>query len=738
VSDLTAGLNPAQVQAVLHPPGPLAIVAGPGSGKTAVLTRRAAALISAGVDPRAILAVTFTNKAAAQLRERLATLLAGQGAAGAWVCTFHAFALRVLRANPAAAGLPPRFSIVDATESIGVLRAVLAAAGVLAELSTTEATATTKAAAVWVSKRKNGVPVPVRPPWAPPGVDAATVAAAYQTRLAALGAVDFDDLLCLTRDVLANYPDIAAAYGTRFEHILVDEYQDTNPVQDRILRLLTATQKVLSLTVVGDLDQAIYAFRGADDTIMATFTATYPDAVVIKLGQNYRSSSNIVDAARAIISANASPHRPDLHTAAGPGVPVRIVACDSDREEGEWVAADIRAGGSGSVAILVRTHALTRAIEQGLVAAALTYEVIGGARFFDRAEVRDALAYLRFAVNTADLLALARVVNTPRRGLGSVFWASALAALEAHARVGDALAGAATSAKAAAGVAQLSAALLAIRDAMAAGPVAAVQATLEATGLLAHVRAADQRAGTDKATNLTELVAAAAAFERDGAATDARGVALGSLSGPARCEAFLEMAALLSQGEADGGVAALARVNIMTMHAAKGREFDRVYVCGAESGLLPHARATSAADVAEERRLFYVACTRARDTLVITYTGARWMYDGVRATGPSPFLNSLPPQVVRLLAQGRPPGRRAGGSGSPPRAYTPYSPARTVAALVVGLTPDQVPVGTMVEHAMFGPGRVSECGAAVIRVQFADRSVLLSLAAAPLSLIPPL
>jgi len=163
-----------------------------------------------------------------------------------------------------------------------------------------------------------------------------------------------------------------------------------------------------------------------------------------------------------------------------------------------------------------------------------------------------------------------------------------------------------------------------------------------------------------------------------------------------------------------------------------------VYVCGAESGLLPHARATSAADVAEERRLFYVACTRARDTLVITYTGARWMYDGVRATGPSPFLNSLPPQVVRLLAQGRPPGRRAGGSGSAPRAYTPYSPARTVAALVVGLTPDQVPVGTMVEHAMFGPGRVSECGAAVIRVQFADRSVLLSLAAAPLSLIPPL
>ena len=697
VSDPLAGLNPPQREAVLHGEGPLLVLAGAGSGKTRVLTHRVARLIGeVGVAPQAILAITFTNKAAGEMRERIGHLV-GPRARAIWACTFHSACVRILRREAEEAGYARDFSIYDADDQLRLIRRCLV------EEEVDPKRVAPRAVQARISDAKSLLQGPDEVGALAGSFHDEVVARVYQryaNALRANGAMDFDDLLMITAQLMEGNEAVRRRWQSRFAHVLVDEYQDTNHAQYRLVRVLAEPQR--NVVAVGDDDQGIYSWRGADVRNILDFERDYPDAHVVALEQNYRSTGTILRAANAVVARNPHRHPKKLWTDLGDGDPITVVSCRDEHEEARVVVGEIdRALGRGEsladVAVFYRTNAQSRAIEDQLVRRQVPYIVVGGPRFYERAEVRDLLAYLRVVANPADGVSLARMLGAPKRGLGP----GCIAKLEAYATahglpVADALARPDEVAGLPPGqratLAQTGALLGDIRTRVAAGsPLDRVlEEVLDRSGL----RDALAREGTFEAQgrieNLEEMVRVAA--EYDASEEEA------TLAG------FLEGIAL--QADADLVDDSRGAATLMTIHNAKGLEFETVVITGLEEGLFPHVRSDTPETLEEERRLFYVGLTRARRHLTLTHAESRAMHGGRDYRLPSRFLAELP---VDALAE--PPGGRR---------------ARPVfAGAIAGGAPVRAPAlatGDSVLHATFGEGVVTgiEGGGDLVRVRFAQ------------------
>ena len=645
---LLEGLNPQQRQAVVHEGGPLLVVAGAGSGKTRVLTRRIAYLLAArGVAPGEILAITFTNKAAGEMRERVAALV-GARARAMWVSTFHSACVRILRAEARLLGYRPTFSIYDQADSQRLITLVTR------DLDLDSKRHPARALAHQVSNLKNELidfkTFASRASTYPEKV-LAEVYPVYQRRLVEAHAMDFDDLIMLTVNLLQAFPDVAEHYRRRFRHILVDEYQDTNHAQYVLVRELAGTRPgselpMAELCVVGDADQSIYAFRGASLRNITDFESDYPDASVVLLEQNYRSTQTILSAANAVIARNHTTTAKRLWSDAGQGEPIVGYVADSEHDEAAFVAREVDrlADDCGvrpaQVAVFYRTNAQSRPFEEVFIRVGLPYKVVGGVRFYERREVRDALAYLRVLVNPDDTVSLRRILNTPRRGIGEraeallTDWAERerkpFAASLDH--VGQ-IAGMAS--RSAAAVADFAAVLTGLRALAEQDPPEAVlAAVLDLTGYRAELLAVGDIESEGRLENLDELVGVASEFHE--ASPDA-GLA-----------EFLEQVSLvadvdeLPDDDGSGGV-----VTLMTLHAAKGLEFPVVFLTGMEDGVFPHARTLGDPDeMKEERRLAYVGITRAQRRLYLTRALRRSAWGQPAANPASRFLDDVPPELV--------------------------------------------------------------------------------------------
>ncbi len=652
---LIRGLNPQQREAVLHEGGPLLIVAGAGSGKTRVLTHRIAHLLSTKrARPGEILAITFTNKAAAEMRERVEALV-GPAAQRMWVSTFHSACVRILRREATSLGLRSSFSIYDAADSQRLLTLVAR------ELDLDPKKYPVKAMAAKISNLKDEL-VDAERFAATSGTGSndfdsvlADVYTRYTTRLRQ--AMDFDDLISETVHLLQAFPAIAEHYHRRFRHVLVDEYQDTNHAQYVLVRTLVGDGsdgvERGELTVVGDADQSIYAFRGASIRNILEFEADYPDASTIMLEQNYRSTQNILSAANAVIAKNPGRKPKRLWTDQGAGPQIVAYVADDEREEARFVAEEIDrlgdAGGvrPGDVAVFYRTNSQSRAIEEVLVRVGLPYKVVGGTRFYERREIKDAIAYLRVIANPDDDVNLRRVLNVPKRGLGERSEAMVAAFAErerisfgaALERV-DEVPGLGT--RAVSGLAAFRDLLGGLRElAASAGPSEVLGAVLDRSGYLAELRASDDPQDGSRVDNLAELHAVATEFEQSDPEGDLAD--------------FLERVSLVADSDQiptpdgadevtgpDPGV-----VTLMTLHTAKGLEFPVVFLTGMEDGTFPHVRSLSDPEqLEEERRLAYVGVTRARERLYISRAAIRTAWGVPNEFPPSRFLADLPEDLI--------------------------------------------------------------------------------------------
>ncbi|MEI6621320.1 MAG: DNA helicase PcrA [Actinomycetes bacterium] len=638
-------LNDRQLQAVTHHGGPLLVVAGAGSGKTRVLTRRIGHLVrDRKVAPWQVLAITFTNKAAGEMRERVVELV-GTRAAAMQVSTFHSACVRILRRDGDHLGIPSSFSIYDTADSKRLFQ------NVARDLDLDAKRHPPRGLATAVSNLKNELITPelfAQRVVSPSEKTLAAVYAEYQRRLALAGALDFDDLIGHTVALLQGSAEVAAQYRQRFRHVLVDEYQDTNHAQYVLVRELAGhhgdEQDPAELVVVGDADQSIYAFRGATIRNIDDFERDYPNAGVVMLEQNYRSTQTILSAANAVISRNQARREKRLWTSAGAGEKIIGYVADDEHDEAAFVANEINsmvdAGQRqpSDIAVFYRTNGQSRAIEEVFIRLGLPYKVVGGVRFYERREVRDVLAYLRLLANPHDDVALRRILNTPRRGIGD----TAVAAVDVIAnRDRVSFAAALRVIDEDSGIAARSLksirAFVAMMDDLRAewrgglGAPDLVHEILERTGYLALLK--DSRDPQDEARvdNLTELESVAAEFERDYPDTT--------------LEDFLERVSLVADADeipdSDGGV-----VTLMTLHTAKGLEFPVVFLTGMEEGIFPHQRATDRDEMEEERRLAYVGLTRAREQLYITRALVRRQFGAPVASAPSRFIDELPADLV--------------------------------------------------------------------------------------------
>ncbi|MBU6146848.1 MAG: UvrD-helicase domain-containing protein [Actinomycetales bacterium] len=704
---LLADLNEAQLRAVVHLGSPALVVAGAGSGKTRVLTRRIARLLrDEGVRPSQVLAITFTNKAASEMRERVAAVV-GPGAEHMWVSTFHAACGRLLRRHAELVGRTPGFTIYDTDDTLRVMT------GIIRELDLDPRRTTPRSCLARVSAAKSALidadswtrtlhEEPERAGARPDDEMIAEVYRLYERRLARANAFDFDDLIGAAVAVLELNPDVARAWRGRFRHVLVDEYQDTNHAQYALIRALGTQRSDTADTpaeifVVGDADQSIYSFRGATMRNIDQFERDFPRASVITLEQNYRSSQRILSAANAVIAHNPDRRAKRLWTDAGEGAPLVGYVADDDREEAAFIVGEIgllrgeQAMSLDDIAVFYRTNAQSRALEEALLSRGLPYRVVGGTRFYERREVRDALSYLRLLANPADDAAFTRVVNTPRRGIGD----RAIAVLTAHAdRTGQHLLAAAADATAVPGLPPRSATallgfvtLLGELRSLLEEPTplpALVAAMLDRTGYRAALSASDDPQDETRLENLAELVSVVEQYHQ------AEG---GDLA------AFLERVALVADSDdlPDTGAGV---VTLMTLHTAKGLEFPIVFLTGLEEGVFPHQRAIAArqgGQIAEERRLAYVGMTRARQRLYLTRAIGRYAWGAPVMNPPSRFLEEIPPELIEF--RGRP------ATPAPPPDAVRLPPARGVAArtdppiLVLA-------AGDRVTHDRFGVGRV--------------------------------
>lgn len=663
---LLQGLNPAQYEAVIYQGGPLLIVAGAGSGKTRVLTHRIAYLLATGrARGSEILAITFTNKAAAEMRERLETLVGGAGKY-MWVLTFHSACVRILRREHEAAGLRSSFSIYDATDSQRLITLIVR------ELGIDPKRFTPKAFANRISDLKNELITPLQFAETantsnPFERHLAEVYRAYNQRLKAANALDFDDIIMRTVQLLRAKPAIAQLYRRRFRHVLVDEYQDTNHAQYVLVRELVGVGSQGpsgELTVVGDSDQSIYAFRGATIRNIEEFEKDFPNSHTILLEQNYRSTQNILSAANAVISQNDGRRAKNLWTALGDGEKIVGYVADSEYDEARWISQEIERLGEengvrpGQVAVFYRTNAQSRALEEAFMRAGLPYKVVGGTRFYERKEIKDALAYLRAVDNPDDTVSLRRIFNVPKRGLGQ----KAEATLAAHAEqygisFGQAISDAAGRARPQTPDGQITLAppvaglatrtrtqvrrfddiLEGLRTQLreGAGVAELLDAALDTSGYLAELRASDDPQDASRVENLAELHAVAEDFQQENPT--------GTLA------EFLERVSLVADSDQipddDGGQ---GQVTLMTVHTAKGLEFPVVFVTGFEDGTFPHSRSLAdEAELAEERRLAYVALTRARERLYLTRAAVRSAWGASNVMVASRFLDDIPPELMR-------------------------------------------------------------------------------------------
>ncbi len=640
------GLNPDQLDAVVHRGGPLLVVAGAGSGKTRVLTHRIAHLIDEGVHPMQILAITFTNKAAGEMRERVAALV-GPVAMKMWVSTFHSACVRILRANADRLGYPRTFSIYDQADAQRLTGYVIRDLGLDAKRFTP------RGVHGLISLFKNELVTPD---------DAATRAAnifdrkhadvyrEYQLRLHRAGAMDFDDLLMKTVELFQQHPDVLASYQQRFRHILIDEYQDTNMAQNELAVLLAKDSG--EITAVGDSDQSIYGFRGADVRNINELEDKFPDLTTIVLDQNYRSTQVILDAANAVIANNASKTKKRLWSELGTGEAIVRYQADDEHDEGQWVARTIQSLHDNDhqqwrdVAVFYRTNAQARVLEESLIRIGIPYKVVGGTRFYDRREIKDAMAYLKATVNPADEVSVKRVLNVPKRGVGdtsvakidALATAAGISFTEAMRRAGDA----GVSGPALRGVDRFVqllddlAAMVVEPDpddaggVPAAGPADVLQNALELSGYLAELEAEASVESNGRLENLGELVGSAREYTR--------------------IDEFLEQVALVADTD---DIDDDNRTVLMTLHSAKGLEFPNVFLLGMEEGVFPHTRAlTEPTELEEERRLAYVGITRAQRKLHLTHAWSRSLFGSTQYNPPSRFIDEIPPELVEIKGTG--------------------------------------------------------------------------------------
>lgn len=655
---LLEGLNPQQREAVLHAGSPLLIVAGAGSGKTRVLTHRIAHKLATGqVRAGEVLAITFTNKAAGEMRERVEQIV-GPAARAMWVSTFHSACVRILRREHETLGLRSTFSIYDAADSQRLLTLVQR------ELDLDPKKFPVKGLAHRISNLKDELVDPetyARSSGASAGEAnqfdevLSAVYTRYQERLRAANALDFDDLIMTTVNLLQAFPQVAEHYRRRFRQILVDEYQDTNHAQYVLVRELVGAHESdhpAELTVVGDADQSIYAFRGATIRNILEFEADYPDARTILLEQNYRSTQTILTAANAVISKNPNRKEKRLWTASGAGPRIVGYVADNEHEEARFVAEEIDRLGDehgvrpGDVAVFYRTNAQSRALEEVLIRVGLPYKVVGGTRFYERREIKDAIAYLRAIVNPDDDVNVRRILNVPKRGLGDRSEAM-IAGFAERERISfgaaldriDEVPG--LSPRALTPLKNFAELMAGLRElAATAGPAEVLGAVLDRTGYLAELRASDDPQDGSRVDNLAELHAVAGEFEQ----SDPEG----DLSD------FLERVSLVADSdqipdadEGADGTPDQGQVTLMTLHTAKGLEFPVVFVTGWEDGTFPHMRSLSDPDeLAEERRLAYVGLTRARERLYISRAAVRTAWGVPNEFPASRFLDDIPDECV--------------------------------------------------------------------------------------------
>ena len=724
------GLNPPQREAVLHGDGPLLVLAGAGSGKTRVLTHRIARLIDEGVPPWSILAITFTNKAAREMRERVERL-AGDMGRDAWILTFHACCARILRRDIDKLGYKPSFTIYDADDQMNVIKQLCKS------MNLDEKRFPPREIRAAISDAKNRVLSPAE--WAKEsGEDfrAKTISevyAAYERQLTANNALDFDDLILKTLTLFSEHPPVLAAYQHKFSHILVDEYQDTNMAQYMLVRLIAGESR--NLCVVGDDDQSIYGWRGVDLRNILEFERDFPDCRVIKLEQNYRSTSNILDAANQVIAHNAGRKEKALWTDAGEGEKIRVYRALDERDEAAWVVRAIegrmkRGARAGDFAVFYRTNAQSRVLEEAMVRRGVPYRVYGGMKFYDRKEVKDVLAYMRAVANPDDDQSVRRIINEPRRGIGD---ATIETLAQFAQREGMSLLSAVISADesvlpacALGAVRKFCALMLDLTQAgisLSAGEF--LQEVLDKTGYVAAIRAAKDPDAQTREENVMELAGAVAEYESQSPE--------GGLLG------FLENVALVTDLDSMGERP--EAVTLMTIHASKGLEFPHVIVTGMEETVFPLGRATFEDGLMEEeRRLCYVAFTRAMQSLALTFAVSRMLYNQRRNNPPSRFLSEIP---ERLIEDDR--ARREPVRVPPPRAgYAPVSPAArgNAGAKRAPLAPGDIPgvtkgfggvvragagaqalfsPGDRVTHKVFGAGTVLESNRDKIRIAFDTR-----------------
>jgi DNA helicase-2/ATP-dependent DNA helicase PcrA len=689
-----ADLNPAQRDAVLTTEGPLLVVAGAGSGKTRVLTYRVAHLLSTqGVKPQEVLAITFTNKAAGEMRERLEDLLPDR-ARSIWILTFHSACGRILRREAPRLGYRTNFTIYDQADQVRLVKSCLE------ELERDPKRFVPRGIHAQISAAKNNLVSPADYRQRVASFYDQTVADTYdlyQRRLFTSNAVDFDDLLILTVQVLENFPEARERWQKAFRYVLVDEYQDTNHAQYRLLRLLT--EKHTNVFAVGDPDQSIYAFRGADIRNILEFERDFPGTRIIALEQNYRSTNTILRAANSVIAHNRERKPKNLWSELGEGEAVRVYEVEDEHAEARFVAAEIaelvEEGLNGSeIAVFYRTNAQSRVLEDVLVRQGVAYQVIGGPRFYERAEIKDVIAYLQVIDNPYDAVSLQRIANRPRRGIGD----TTLARLSSYADARGISLWEALEFPEEAGVGarplQAVNQLRTLIQSLMAGALELevpdlVQRVLERSGYFESLEAERTIEAQGRIENLQELVGVAIEYQQ--AAEEP------SLS------TFLQEISLYSDQDAMRGEASL--VTLMTLHNAKGLEFRAVFMIGMEEGIFPHSRSIEEQSLEEERRLAYVGMTRARERLVLTHASARSLWGSRNYNLPSRFLDELPEEgVERHRLQ--------------PASWSSRSPAAVPTRPAIELT-----TGDTVKHSTLGEGIVVRLeGDGTVLIRFEDGS----------------
>lgn len=689
---LLADLNPTQREAVATTEGPVLVIAGAGSGKTRVLTYRIAHLVrDLGVSPHEILAITFTNKAAAEMRGRVERLI-GRVPHTMWVSTFHSACVRILRQEIHRLGYRTSFSIYDEADSTRLVTMCIK------DLDRDPKRFPPRQIKAAISKAKNEL------------IDYETFASQdsgyyheqvsdiyrlYQQRLVEASAVDFDDILTLTVEVLQAFPEVLEGWQNRFRYILVDEYQDTNRAQYMLVKMLAAKHR--NVCVVGDSDQSIYAFRGADMRNILEFEKDYPDTRVILLEQNYRSTQTILDAANAVIANNAGRRPKRLWTDEGAGDQIIVFEAEDEHEEAAYIAEEIARLQDGGfslndIAVFYRTNAQSRVIEELFVRFGVPYQVVGGLKYYDRREVKDALAYLRAVVNPDDEIAVKRVINTPKRSIGATSVAhvdrfaeqQGVNFMDALRRVHEI---AALTPRAQSAIGGFTTVMDLLAERAADGPEAVLEAVFNDTGYLDMIRAEKTIEAMGREENLKELLSAVAEFEEIGPASMGPEEWNG-LDGVGKLQMFLESISLVTDLDA---IQDTDTATLMTLHNAKGLEYRAVFLTGLEDGVFPHVRSLGdPKELEEERRICYVGLTRAEERLYLTRATMRNLWGQTNYNGPSRFLSEIPKHLTSPAKRRR---KRRTMEVSTPRSTVSDS---------------DIAIGDRVRHASWGEGVVRE------------------------------